>query len=334
MSGAIIENAPDRAQRILAVIPWIVEHPGTPLSELSNRFGWPAEGLRKDLELVFCDVGLYPFTPDVLVEVDFDNDCVTINLAEYFHRPARLTHAQALTLLAGGRAVLDRSGLQLGTAEQSEGAYSNEVLRRAVAKIALVLGEGAESAVEVTLGPADPQILQTLRSGLDQHCQLRLSYYSYGRDDATLRTVDPYRILSKEGHWYLFAYCHLAQADRLFRVDRIQTADSTTEVFEQPEHVAEVFETLSGTSRSVELVGPEPISWVADAYPFDTYEAIDENLIRLVIPVSATPWLERLLLCLDPSTVATEVLTGESLTGVRSLAAQRILRRYESNSES
>ena len=101
-------TAPDRVQRILAVIPWIVQNPGTPLTEIAERFGLRKEDLRKDLELVFYGVGLYPFTPDVLVEVSFDNDCVTVNLAEYFHRPVRLTHEEALTLLAGGRAVLGR----------------------------------------------------------------------------------------------------------------------------------------------------------------------------------------------------------------------------------
>jgi len=322
-------TAADRVQRILAIIPWIVQHPGTPLAELASRFGLGEDDLRADLELVFYGVGLYPFTPDVLVEVSFDNDCVTVNLADYFHRPARLTHEEALTLLAGGRAFLGRTDSHFGSTEEPADGYSDEVLRNAVQKLSTVLGEGSESAVEVALGPADPQILKSLRTALDQQARLWLRYYSYGRDDTTLRKVDPYRILSREGHWYLFAYCHLAEDDRLFRIDRIQTAEATEENFEQPELVGEVLATLMGTSRTVELVGPQSISWVAGAYPYEVFEPLGNNMVRLVVPVTATPWLERLLLRLDPSTVATDLLTGESLSEVRSAAAQRILNRYE-----
>ena len=50
--------------------------------------------------------------------------------------------------------------------------------------------------------------------------------------------------------------------------------------------------------------------------------------MRIVVPVTATPWLERLLLRLDPTTVATDLTTGERLDGVAAQAAARILERY------
>lgn len=315
MSGI---TAPDRVQRILAVIPYIVQNPGTPMMELAQRFSLSEEELRKDLELVFYGVGLYPFTPDVLVEVNFDNDCVTVNLADYFHRPVRLTHEEALTLLAGGRAMLGRKD------SDPEGALS-----RAVQKLSAVLGEGAESAVEVALGPADTETLHTLQAAVETGSRVALSYYSYGRDEPTRREVDPYRVLSRQGHWYLLAHCHLADGERLFRIDRIQAAELTGSRFEAPESIREVEETLSGASRAVELLGPESISWVADAYPYDVFERLPDGTVRLVIPVTATPWLERLLLRLDPSTTAVEVLSGESVLGTRSAAAKRILNRYQ-----
>ena len=47
-----------------------------------------------------------------------------------------------------------------------------------------------------------------------------------------------------------------------------------------------------------------------------------------MLPVTATPWLERLLLRLDPSTVATDLGTGERLDDVARAAAVRLLVRY------
>ncbi|MEI7886768.1 MAG: WYL domain-containing protein [Actinomycetes bacterium] len=310
-------TASDRVERILSILPWIIQNPGTPVVELSRRFGLSEEDLRKDLDLVFYEVGLYPFTPDVLVEVLIEDDCVTVNLADYFHRPARLTHEAALILLTAGRAFAGR-----------DGSDPDDALNSAVRKLSAALGEGPEAAVEVALGPANPQILNELQAALAQHRRVSLGYFSYSRDDTTTREVDPYRILSRDGHWYLLAFCHLAQDQRLFRIDRIQSVTSTELSFELPEFIAEVQSTLTGVSRTVELVGPVSISWVADAYPYDEFEQLESGDLRLVIPVTATAWLERLLLRLDPATRATDLESGEPLEMVRSAAAQRILQRY------
>ncbi|MGQ7788555.1 helix-turn-helix transcriptional regulator [Nesterenkonia sp. K-15-9-6] len=45
---------------------------------------------------------------------------------------------------------------------------------------------------------------------------------------ATERRVDPYRVVSFAGRWYLFAWCHLRRDWRTFRVDRISDLHVTT----------------------------------------------------------------------------------------------------------
>jgi hypothetical protein len=57
-------------------------------------------------------------------------------------------------------------------------------------------------------------------------------------------------------------------------------------------------------------------------------ETLADGRIRIVLPVTATPWLERLLLRLDPRSVATDQATGERLDSVAPAAARRILARY------
>lgn len=45
--------------------------------------------------------------------------------------------------------------------------------------------------------------------------------YSNERGDETERSLDPYGIVFRQGRWYAVGYCHLRQALRMFRLDRV-----------------------------------------------------------------------------------------------------------------
>ena len=87
-----------RLQRVLALVPWILAHPGVTLHELAARFEVSERELERDLELLpMC--GLPPYTADRLIDVAVIDGGVEIRLAEYFERPLRLTPAEGLALL-------------------------------------------------------------------------------------------------------------------------------------------------------------------------------------------------------------------------------------------
>jgi proteasome accessory factor B len=41
--------------------------------------------------------------------------------------------------------------------------------------------------------------------------QLDIVYWTASRDDTCRRRIDPYHLVSVDGHWYLIAYCHLRE---------------------------------------------------------------------------------------------------------------------------
>ena len=101
-------------QRILALVPWIVAHPGSTKAEIAARFGITVEQLDDDLALVLM-IGVPPYSPGDYLDVDEDADGrVAIRLADYFRRPLRLTPAEGLALLAAGRALLAVPGSDPG----------------------------------------------------------------------------------------------------------------------------------------------------------------------------------------------------------------------------
>lgn len=309
-------TASERVERILSVLPWIVEEPGTTVQQVCDRFGMTERDLRADLDLLMYEVGIHPFTPDARVDAYVEDDGrIQIHLGDYFRRPLRLTPDEALVLYAAGQALLDRPD-------------PDPVLARAVAKLATVLGDGADDSVDVRLGDADPDVLDAVRRATDAGQRLRIDYYSFGRDERTEREVDPLRLSARDGHWYLRAWCHRAGGVREFRVDRIDTAVPTGGAVDDHPNVeqADVLDLSDG--RPVALVVGAEDEWIVDAVPTESVTTDADGRIRVVLRVTAEPWLQRLLLRLGPTVEASDVDTGEDLRPLGATAARRVLRRY------
>lgn len=310
-------SASDRLRRLLALVPWVVAADGPTLDEVCSRFGLTQAELVADLDLVFL-CGVYPFTPDSLIDVVVAEGRVWIRYADYLERPLRLTPEEGLALVAAGTAAL-----------AVPGSDPDGPLARGLAKLAAVLGIDPAVDLDVELGAAPEGVLESLREAVAAGRQVEIDYYTYGRDQRSRRVVDPHDVFAAEGQWYLRAWCHLAEADRRFRLDRIgslavldRTFQPTAgEAGEWPGRRA-VFEPHPDDQRVVLELEPKA-RWVAERYPLEHFEELGGGRCRVELAVSERAWLERLLLRLGPA--ATSV---EGADGVAANAAQRILARY------
>jgi len=302
-------RADERLQRLLALVPWVAAHDGPAVTDVCARFGCTEAELVSDLELLFL-CGLHPYTPDMLIDVDVADGRVWIRYADYFSRPLRLTPAEGLALLAAGTSLLegDKDG----------------PLARGLAKLAAALGVDAEESVDVSLGPAPPETLRSLSDAVADHRQVELEYYAFGRDEWTRRVVNPYAVFSAGGQWYVSAFCHAVDDERLFRVDRIRTAVTLDRGFDPPTDKPEltVYRARADDPR-VTLELASSARWVVEQYPTEAVEEVEEGRVRVTLAVSERAWLERLLLRLGP---AAEVVAGAA--DVAAGAACRLLGRY------
>ena len=94
-----------RLNRILAMLPWVIAHPGASVDKVCERFDYTRAELAADLDLVFV-CGLPGYGPGDLMVAYIDEDEVVVELADYFANPVRLTPPEALSLLAAGMALL------------------------------------------------------------------------------------------------------------------------------------------------------------------------------------------------------------------------------------
>ena len=149
-----------------------------------------------------------------------------------------------------------------------------------------------------------------LSEAISTNRQARLDYYVPTRDEATRRTVDPLELLTGDGHDYLDAWCHLAQARRLFRLDRMYAV----ELVDEPRQEHDL--TPRDLSAGLFEPGPDDVEalihlerharWVADYYPVDRTEELGEGRLAVTLRVGEPRWLVRLALRLAPAVEVVE----------------------------
>ncbi|MDQ1366073.1 MAG: proteasome accessory factor [Acidimicrobiaceae bacterium] len=304
--------AQDRLARLLAVVPWVAARDGPAIAEVCERFEVTEQDLLDDLDLLFL-CGVYPFTPDSLIEVDVADGRVWIRFADYFRRPLRLTAPEGLALLGAGSALLSMPG-----------ADADGALARALDKLASVLGVDPDDSVAVELEPATPEVLDRLRRATAEHRQLEIDYYSFGRDSSGTRLVEPWEVFNARGQWYLSGFCRAAGGERLFRVDRISAATMLDESFAAPPGPRDrrTFHP-DASSQTIVLDLAPPARWIAEQYPNLGVVEGPDGVLRVTLPVTERAWFERLLLRAGPSAT---VVDGDQTVGPA--AAGRILARY------
>lgn len=318
-----MSGAADRLPRLLALVPWLRTHPGAAIDEVAHEFGVTAQQLRDDLNLLWV-CGLPGGAPGDLIDIEFEGETVTLLDPQTLDRPLRLTADEGQALVVAARTLADVPGLA-----------ERDALDRVLAKLEQALGggdtdggapAGLTGGIEVAL-EAEAGVLATARAGLDQHRRLHLRYLVEARDEVTDRDVDPMRLLSRDGRWYLEAWCHRVEAVRLFRLDRV-VALSILDVAAAPppeavpRDLADGLFSPSPEDASVMLdLGPAA-RWVADYYPVESAEELADGGLRIVLRTPDLEWVVRLVLRLGGHGRAVEPV--ELADAVRSRAAEAL----------
>ena len=302
-----------RLKRILAMVPWVVAHDGPTVTETCGRFGCTPAELASDIELLYL-CGLYPYTPDLLIEAAIVEKRVFIQYAEYFSRPLRLTPSEGLSLIAAAATLL-----------ATPGTDPAGPLARGLAKLSTAIG-GVADSIDVDLGDVAPETLALLRSSVVSRTQVKIDYYAFGRDDRSTRIIEPAGVFSTGGQWYVSAYCQLAEAERVFRIDRILAAEALQSAASGPPvEVKPVLFERRGEAGTVRFLIPATAGWVVEQYPVEHVETRPDGSIEVTLAVSEWAWLDRLMLRLGTS--ATVLEQPQEWAGA-SAAAVKVLSRY------
>jgi proteasome accessory factor C len=322
-----MSGAREQVGRLLALVPYIHSRDEVSLEQVAKDFGVKPAQIVKDLNVLwFC--GLPGLGMGDLIEVDMDalegEGVIRLSNADYLARPLRLDSSEASALIVALRALRDGSDEAV-----------RPVVDRALGKLEVAAGDGAALAAQVDVHLDDQEVsLNQLRDRLERAVehgrQVRLDYYVPARDESTERVVDPLRVVSAEGNTYLDAWCHLAEDQRLFRLDRVSRAD----VLDSPVQKRDV--TPRDLANGLFRPSPDDLlatvrltpgaRWVAEYYPVEDVEETGDGGLRVRLRVADPAWLTRLMMRLGS---AAQIEDPTRLADVVRRTAVQALRGYE-----
>jgi proteasome accessory factor C len=317
-------GARDQVARLLALVPYIQARREVSLEQAATDFGVPASQIVKDLNVLwFC--GLPGLGMGDLIEIDMEalegEGVIRLSNADYLSRPLRLDSSEASALIVALRALREGGDDDV-----------RPIVDRTLNKLEAAAGDGAAVAAQVDIRmPEQAGALNELRERLtravDQRRQVRLDYYVPTRDQSTERVVDPLRVVTAEGNAYLEAWCHVAEDQRLFRLDRISSAVVLEEPVEdhgdlEPRNLADGIFQPSTDDLLVTMTLEPSARWVAEYYPVE--DRVEEPGGRLTVRlrVGDPAWLTQLMLRLGASAQVTD--PPDIADDVRRVAAQAL----------
>lgn len=317
--------ATEHLPRLLALVPWLLAHPGTPLEEAAAEFGVDVERLREDLNLIWM-CGLPGHGPGDLIDVFITADRVTLANADTIARPLRLSPAETVALIAALRALSAQPGIA-----------DVDAVERAIAKLEASAGDAAGVAdrVRVAAGTGQngvgPEVGRTVREALTLGRRLHLDYWVPARDEVTHRDVDPIRVRTVEQATYLVGWCRLVDDVRTFRLDRILDArilDVPAEVpaAEPPPDTG--LYVPSPTDRLVTFAVEPAGRWLIDYYPVEAVEEQPDGRAVVRLRARDDRWVRRLALALAGSG---HLLDPPELVSEVRAAARNALAAYDAN---
>jgi predicted DNA-binding transcriptional regulator YafY len=137
------------------------------------------------------------------------------------------------------------AALGLLTVRRTAGGASATAVEGALAKLERALPPDVRERIAAVQGtltidapvrPEQPPAAVVLAVGLAAHRRTRLRMrYATADGDRTEREIDPWGIVQLRGRWYLPAYCHLRAGPRLFRLDRVESAEPLDTAFVPPD---------------------------------------------------------------------------------------------------
>jgi proteasome accessory factor C len=203
----------DRLGRLLLLVPAVRARPGIPLAELATQLGCDEQELRKDLALLAC-VGVPPYQPDDLIDIELRDDRVWVTLAQAFTRPTRLSATEAAALTIAVRALAPNDATARSAAEK---------LTRAVSPQQRELYEGLVHQIAAAPPDTSSDVEGTIRRAIEARREIEIDYYAPTERASRNRTVLPREIVAANGVRYLSAR-KSDGGERLYRLDRIAHA--------------------------------------------------------------------------------------------------------------
>jgi proteasome accessory factor C len=285
-------HAQDKLAFLLSLVPFLMDHERISVADVAEQFSVPVEEIRDAVRLIAVsgipgETGQYQHGDlfDLAWDDFEDNDQIVLTHLVAIDDSPRFSGREAAALIAG---------------LQYLSALPEHADRAAIASLMAKLSRGASaplSQVAVEASETDAT-LAIIRQSVASGVQLEFDYLD-SRGEHERRRVDPLRIESMDADWYLRAWCHLREAVRTFRLDRISHPQTTTAPITHHADEIQLPEKLfEGSADDLKVtidVASSATALIADYIPEGTESTERDGRIRTTIQVSHYHGLKRLV---------------------------------------
>lgn len=192
-------------------------------------------------------------------------------MAGYFLPPLLFTADEAAALVLGAQWLAQQATGKLPATTTSALAKLTHVLPKATAQEVERFTQILRFFSTNSPFDLDDPLLAALQGAISRQQAVRLTYHSLRGDALTVRVIEPRLLTFGSGAWYVEGYCRLRQAQRSFRLSRIESYQVLRETF------AERANTRAHREKITVIVrfAPAIVRWVQERqhYAFVAEEA-------------------------------------------------------------
>lgn len=285
-------QAQDKLTFLLSLVPYLIERDRVSVAEAAAHFGVKPEQIREAVRLIAVS-GVpgetHTYQYEDLFDIAWDdfeeNDQIVITNHVAIDDSPRFSAREAAALIAG---------------LQYLSALPENADRAAVASLMSKLSRGASalpSQVAVERTETD-ESLALIRESVARGMQLEFDYLN-SAGERERRKVDALLVESVDADWYLRGWCHLREAIRTFRLDRISNLVITDEPISHSANDVTLPETLFEASADNLLVtldvSPAAGPLLGDYVPDGAVRTEVDGRVRTTVRVSHYHGLKRLV---------------------------------------
>lgn len=285
-------TAPDKLTFLLSLVPYLIEHTNVEVADVAAHFAVSPDRVRDAVRLIALS-GVpgesRQYQHGDLFDIHWDefeeNDRIVLTHLVAIDDAPRLSAREAAALIAG---------------LQYLSSIPENADTEAIASLMAKLTRGASAAPSqfaVSEGiPSDT--ITTIQTAVRDGVPIEFDYLN-ARAEQVHRVVDPLRVESVDNDWYLRGWCHLREAVRTFRLDRMKSVVSTDQPAQAHAGDVRVPERLfEGSDDDLTVVVELPtaaLRLVADYRPVGAEPVGQGDLVRTTLRVAHFHGLKRLV---------------------------------------
>jgi proteasome accessory factor C len=316
--------AQDKLAFLLSLVPYLMDHERVSVADAAAHFAVTPEQIRDAVRLIAVS-GVPGETQqyqhgdlfDIAWDAFEDRDEIILTHLVAIDDSPRFSAREAAALIAG---------------LQYLSALPENANRDAIGTLMAKLTQGASAAPSqvAVAGSQSDESLATIRNAVANGTQLAFGYLS-SRGEYEQRRVDPLRVESVDQDWYLRGWCHLREAVRTFRLDRMTGLTATDEpISYRPADVVLPEKLFEGSPEDLTIeieVSSSALPLLADYIPDGASVTESEGYVRTSIRVAHYHGLKRLVAGL--SGVMTVIAPADARAAVADWAAAGLARYAE-----